>query len=68
VDSLGNPTAGVILPSGSGSWSSLSDRNAKANFAAVNGRDILARVRGLPIQTWTYRGQDAAIRHLGPMA
>jgi hypothetical protein len=68
VDASGNPTAGVTLASGSGSWSSLSDRNAKANFTAVDGRDILARVRGLPIQTWNYRGQDAATRHLGPMA
>ena len=68
VDFSGNPSAGVTLASGSGSWSSLSDRNAKANFAAVDGRDVLTRVLRLPIQTWSYRSQDAATRHLGPMA
>jgi hypothetical protein len=60
--------SGAQLVSGSGTWSSLSDRNIKANFVDVNSRDILARVMTLPIQTWNYKTQDASIRHLGPMA
>ena len=59
---------GVQLPSGSGSWSSLSDRAAKENFAPVDGRDLLARLAAIPIQTWNYRSQDPAIRHIGPVA
>ncbi len=61
-------TAGAQLAPGSGSWSSLSDKNAKANFQTVDGRAILARVNSIPIQTWNYQTQDVSIRHIGPMA
>jgi hypothetical protein len=61
-------TAGVTLAPGSGSWSSLSDRNMKENFFAVDGEEILARLRNVPVSTWNYKSQDASIRHIGPMA
>jgi hypothetical protein len=66
-DSSGNPT-GVSLAAGSGSWSSLSDRALKRNFAAIDGSSILERIAGLPISTWSYKAQKPAIRHLGPTA
>jgi hypothetical protein len=53
---------------GGGSWSSISDRNRKENFLAVDGEEILARLRRIPISTWNYRTQDRSIRHLGPVA
>jgi hypothetical protein len=62
------PMVGAELLPGSGSWSSMSDRNAKTNLAAVDPRDVLARVASLPIGTWNYRSQDETIRHIGPMA
>jgi trimeric autotransporter adhesin len=68
IDGSGVPTAGVRLTSGGGSWSSISDRNAKANITVVNGRAVLAALASLPISKWNYRSQDAAIRHIGPMA
>src|SRR5579884_461926 len=46
----------------------VSDRAAKANFAPVDAQAVLARVTALPIQTWNYRADDPAVRHLGPMA
>jgi hypothetical protein len=46
----------------------VSDRNAKADFAPVDGRAVLAGVAALPIRTWRYRGDDPGVRHLGPMA
>ncbi|HEV2914990.1 MAG TPA: tail fiber domain-containing protein, partial [Pyrinomonadaceae bacterium] len=61
-------SAGVTLPAGGGSWNNLSDRNMKANFAAVDTRAILRGVLGLPISTWNYKTQDKSIRHIGPMA
>ncbi|HYG82702.1 MAG TPA: tail fiber domain-containing protein, partial [Pyrinomonadaceae bacterium] len=61
-------SAGVTLSAGGGSWSSLSDRSMKTNFAAVNPREILRGVLGLPISTWNYKSQDKAVRHIGPMA
>ena len=68
IDSSGNPVAGVELPSGSGSWSFLSDREAKANVEPVDENQILLLLAELSISTWNYAGQDPSIRHVGPMA
>ncbi|MCC7354688.1 MAG: tail fiber domain-containing protein, partial [Anaerolineae bacterium] len=51
-----------------GAWSNASDRNAKENFVPVNGEEILARLAEIPIQTWNYQAEDAAVRHVGPTA
>jgi len=68
VDAAGLPMTGATIAAGSGSWSSLSDRNAKENFAPVNPEEILAKVAALPLQTWNYKTQGNAARHLGPVA
>jgi len=59
---------GATLVAGSGSWSSLSDRNVKANFTAVDGQALLARLAALPIATWNYKAQPDSVRHMGPTA
>ena len=56
------------MPAGSGSWSSLSDRNAKTNFTPINPRELLERLAQLPIQTWNYKTQSESVRHIGPTA
>ena len=61
-------SSGVQLAAGANSWSMVSDRNMKEHFAAVDTRQVLARVAQLPIQSWNYKSQDAGIRHIGPMA
>ena len=61
-------STGVTAAPGSGSWSSTSDRNVKANFSLVDARDVLQRLAQIPISTWNYKAQDTAIRHIGPMA
>lgn len=68
IDSDGIPAAGVILEPGDGAWSSLSDRDAKENFHAINPRTILDQLLELPILTWNYRTQPPHVRHLGPVA
>ena len=68
IDTSGTPVAGVTLPAGSGSWSSLSDRNAKANFAPISSRELLDRLAELPVQTWNYKSQNDSVRHIGPTA
>ena len=45
-----------------------SDRHLKERFAPVDPHDVLARVTALPVETWNYKDQDPAIRHIGPMA
>ena len=66
--SNGGASAGAQLTSGPGSWSSLSDRNSKENFEAVDGRNVLKRVAALPMATWNYKSQDKATWHMGPTA
>jgi hypothetical protein len=60
-------TTGAVLPANSGSWSSLSDRHAKANFVRASGRTVLRRLETLPIDTWRYKA-ETGVRHIGPMA
>jgi hypothetical protein len=61
-------TSGAYLAAGSGSWSTVSDRNLKDNFTPVDGQEVLARLADVPISTWNLKSQDASIRHMGPMA
>ena len=61
-------STGATLMSGSGSWSSLSDRSVKANFMLVDGKALLATLAALPIATWNYTAQADSIRHMGPTA
>lgn len=59
---------GVVLTSGGGSWTTMSDRNMKENVAPINSRAVLEKVAGLSVATWQYKGQDVSVRHIGPMA
>ena len=68
IDGAGTPNAGVQLVSGSGSWSTFSDRNSKTNFAPVDGLAVLKKLAEIPVSSWNYKAQDPSIRHLGPMA
>jgi len=50
------------------SWSCSSDRNQKENLEEVDGRDILARLRAMPLFRWNGKGRDPLVKHLGPTA
>ncbi len=65
---ISNLSTGVTVANGGGSWSSVSDRNVKDNVVPVDTQALLAQVAALPVTTWNYKSQDAAIRHIGPMA
>jgi len=58
---------GARLTAG-GVWTNWSDRAAKTNFAAVDGRRILEQVAATPILTWNYKTEPESVRHMGPMA
>ena len=61
-------TTGVTIAAGAGSWSTLSDRNAKRDFEAVDPRDVLERVAAMPVYRWRYAEERAAAAHMGPVA
>ena len=51
-------STGCDLPAGSGVFSCTSDRNTKEDFRAVDGEALLAKVAGLPVASWRYKGED----------
>ncbi|HEV7587130.1 MAG TPA: tail fiber domain-containing protein, partial [Longimicrobium sp.] len=62
-------TVGVQVAAGGSSWVVISDRNRKEGFLAVDGEDVLARLRFVPVTTWRYRDEvDRSTLHIGPMA
>lgn len=60
-------STGAMLTTG-GVWQNASDVNRKHLFENVEGEDVLAKLRGMPITTWSYKVEDDEIRHMGPTA
>lgn len=61
-------TSGVTLAGGGSGWGVVSDVRMKEHFRDVVDDEILAAIAALPVRTWNYTTQDAAIRHIGPTA
>ena len=61
-------TTGCNLPAGSGVFNCTSSKTTKENFNFVDGNDVLARLRKVPVSSWNYISEGNATRHLGPMA
>lgn len=61
-------TSGVELPAGGGSFTSLSDRDRKQGFSALDGEQVLSSIRTMPIEEWSYTTESASVRHVGPTA
>jgi hypothetical protein len=49
-------------------FSCASSRSLKENFGGVDGEEVLARVRGIPVNSWNYVAEGRQVRHLGPFA
>jgi hypothetical protein len=62
------PTTGPFVNPGSGTWAATSDRATKENFQRIEPREVLAKVRAMPIASWNYITEGAHIRHLGPVS
>lgn len=61
-------TAGVQMVGGASQWLQLSDAGAKHLFRELSGEDVLERIARMPVTEWSYKAQDASIRHIGPTA
>ena len=59
---------GVQLSPGGSSFGSISDRNAKANFAGIDHAYLLEVIDEMPVLTWNLVSQPVQKRHIGPMA
>jgi len=63
---LTNGASGVSL---TGTFVSVSDRNVKKDFAAVDSVGILEKLAAMPVTQWHYQWEDAGVTpHIGPMA
>jgi hypothetical protein len=58
---------GAVLSNG-GVWTNASDRALKDGFAAVDSREVLAKVAALPIARWHYKAEGPTVTHVGPVA
>ena len=61
-------TLGATLPSGGTTWTALCDRNKKENIVPLDGKEVLARLAGVPICEWNYKDDPSRRRYYGPMA
>jgi len=50
------------------SWTCASSRTLKHNYLAIDGEDVLVRMRGVPITRWTMIADSTNVQHLGPVA
>jgi hypothetical protein len=46
----------------------VSDRNVKRDIEPVDEQAVLETLARVPVSTWSYKTDDPAVRHLGPMA
>jgi hypothetical protein len=59
----------VFLAPNGNSWAVISDRNAKKNFAPVDGDEVLKKLASLPVEKWNYQWEsESATPNIGPMA
>jgi hypothetical protein len=73
ISCFGNPNQLVFEVTVNGdvnghSFGSISDRNAKENFAAISPAQVLEKVNSLPITQWNFKGGQSDVQHIGPMA
>ena len=58
-------STGALLTT-AGVWQNSSSVDRKRDFEAVDGEEILRKLRSVPIMTWTYNVESAGTRHIGP--
>lgn len=62
-------TVGAELAAGATSWTTLSDRNRKKQFAPVDGEAVLLKLEGVPVTAWRYDWEEeSSVKHIGPVA
>jgi hypothetical protein len=51
-----------------GAYTSVSDRNRKENFVELDPQAVLKKLDDMPMMEWNFKGEEADIRHIGPIA
>jgi hypothetical protein len=61
-------TNGCNIAAGGASITCASSVTLKENFLDVDGDDVLARMRRIPVNSWNYIDEGRQSRHMGPFA
>jgi trimeric autotransporter adhesin len=61
-------TNGCNIAAGGASITCASSRTLKENFGEIDGEDVLARMRRIPVRSWNYIDEGRESRHVGPFA
>ena len=61
-------TNGCNIAAGGASITCASSITLKENFLGVDGDDVLARMRRIPVNSWNYIDEGRQSRHMGPFA
>ncbi|HEX8360231.1 MAG TPA: tail fiber domain-containing protein [Longimicrobium sp.] len=61
-------TNGCNIAAGGAAITCASSKTLKENYLGVDGNDILARMRRIPVNTWNYIDEGRTSRHMGPFA
>lgn len=61
-----NTSTGACLTTG-GTWTDASDRNLKENVHEIDGRELLDKLRDLPVTEWNYIAEEDNVKRIGPM-
>ena len=61
-------TNGCNIAAGGASITCASSMTLKENFLDVDGEDVLARMRRIPVNSWNYIDEGRQSRHMGPFA
>jgi hypothetical protein len=61
-------TNGCNIAAGGAAITCASSVTLKENFLGVDGDDVLARMRRIPVNTWNYVDEGRQSRHMGPFA
>ena len=69
TSSSGRLGAGLYVAPGGNSWVTVSDRNAKKDFAPINYEDVLEKLSRVPVEQWHYQWESSSdTPNIGPMA
>ena len=61
-------TTGCNLPAGSGVFTCSSSKTLKENFIPVDAEAVLLKIRDVPLNYWSLKGELNKPRHLGPFS
>ena len=61
-------STGCDIPAATAAINCSSSRRVKDHVRPLDGDDLLARLRAVPVNTWSYIGEEGRVRHAGPFA